>query len=161
MRSIFLIIRMLVYAALAFFMWRFVAIMALRFDANFHFTLPGWTALAGVPVISAGIVLTVVCFVEFALIGKGTFVHFDPPKEFVAAGVYRYSRNPMYVGVLLIFIGSALIYRSISLLSLACLLFALAHVVVVMVEEPALANKFGDSYIQYKRSVCRWFPRLK
>ena len=67
----------------------------------------------------------------------------------------------MYLGVLLIFIGYALLYHSISVLLLSLLLFVLAHIVVVFVEEPTLKNKFGDDYTNYKKSVERWLPKIK
>ena len=161
MRVTFPIIRTLAYAALVFFMWRFVGMQALRFDAKLSFALPGWTTAIGIPLLIAGVVLTTICLAKFALIGKGTFVHFDPPKEFIASGVYRFSRNPMYLGVLLIFIASGLIYHSVSLLILSLLLFSLAHLVVVFFEEPALRNKFGESYTAYEDAVGRWLPKVK
>ena len=124
MRVTFPIIRTLAYAVLVFFMWRFVGMQALRFDAKLSFTFPGWTTAIGIPLLIAGVVLTTISLAEFALIGKGTFVHFDPPKEFIASGVYKFSRNPMYLGVLLIFIASGLIYyQSVSLLILSLLFF--------------------------------------
>ena len=123
MRVTFPIIRTLAYAVLVFFMWRFVGMQALRFDAKLSFTLPGWTTAIGIPLLIAGVVLTTISLAEFALIGKGTFVHFDPPKEFIASGVYKFSRNPMYLGVLLIFIASGLVYHSVSLLILSLPLF--------------------------------------
>jgi protein-S-isoprenylcysteine O-methyltransferase Ste14 len=67
----------------------------------------------------------------------------------------------MYLGVLLIFIASGLIYHSVSLLILSLLLFSLAHLVVVFFEEPALRNKFGESYTAYEDAVGRWFPKVK
>ena len=109
--------------------------------------------------ISFGIVLTAICFFEFAIIGQGTFIHFDAPKKFVATGTYKYVRNPMYLGVLLIFIGYALLYHSISVMLLSLLLFVLAHIVIVFVEKPTLKNKFGDDYTNYKKSVGRWLPK--
>ena len=71
MRVTFPIIRTLAYAVLVFFMWRFVGMEALRFDAKLSFTLPGWTTAIGIPLLIAGVVLTTICLAEFALIGKG------------------------------------------------------------------------------------------
>jgi protein-S-isoprenylcysteine O-methyltransferase Ste14 len=94
-------------------------------------------------------------------VGEGTFIHFDAPKHFVAAGVYSIVRNPMYLGVLLIFLGYALCYHSIALLVLSLLLFLLAHLVVRFIEEPNLKKKFGEDYEKYKKSVGRWIPKIK
>jgi protein-S-isoprenylcysteine O-methyltransferase Ste14 len=161
MRSLFQVIRTLIYAALVYFMWRFVAMWAMTFDTNFKITLPKWTIALGIPILVIGIVLTAICFFEFAIIGQGTFIHFDAPKKFVATGTYKYVRNPMYLGVLLIFIGYGFLYHSISVLLLSLLLFVLAHIVVVFVEEPTLEKKFGDDYTNFKKSVGRWLPKIK
>jgi protein-S-isoprenylcysteine O-methyltransferase Ste14 len=67
----------------------------------------------------------------------------------------------MYLGVLLVFTGDALFYHSISVLLLSLLFFIMAHIIVVLVEEPALKNKFGDRYTTYKKSVGRWLPKIK
>src|ERR1700722_3202420 len=114
MRVLFPVLRTLVYAGLAWFMWRLVAIWAMSFDTNFKIVLPGWTIPIGGAIGVFGIMLTIICFFQFAIIGQGTFVHFDAPKKFVASGIYKYIRNPMYLGVLLIFTGYAFFYHSIS-----------------------------------------------
>ena len=160
MRILFTLIRTLIYATLVYFMWRFVAMRAITFDTNFKIALPKWTIALGIPILVTGIVLAAICFFEFVFIGQGTFIHFDAPKKFVASGTYKYIRNPMYLGVLLIFIGYALLYHSISVLLLSLLLFLLAHIVVIFIEEPTLKNKFGDDYINYKKSVGRWLPKF-
>jgi protein-S-isoprenylcysteine O-methyltransferase Ste14 len=142
-------------------MWRFFATWAMTFDKGLKITLPNWTIALGIPILIFGILLTAICFCEFAIIGQGTFIHFDAPKKFVATGSYKYVRNPMYLGVLLIFIGYSLINNSISVLLLSLILFLFAHVIVIFVEEPALENKFGDDYTKYKKSVGRWLPKIK
>jgi protein-S-isoprenylcysteine O-methyltransferase Ste14 len=142
-------------------MWRYVAMQTMTLDPKFNLALPGWVLFIGLPILIAGSLLTLICFFEFAIIGQGTFIHFDAPRKFVATGTYKYVRNPMYLGVLLIFVGYALIYHSLSVLILSLLLFLFAHLVVVFVEEPALKNKFGVDYINYKKRVGRWLPKIK
>jgi protein-S-isoprenylcysteine O-methyltransferase Ste14 len=142
-------------------MWRLVAEWAMTFDKDFNIVLPEWTIYCAVPVLGAGIVLTVICLFQFATDGQGTFVHFDAPAKFVASGAYKYSRNPMYLGVLLIFSGYALLYHSVAVLVLTLLLFLFAHIIVVVIEEPALQNKFGQDYINYKNTVGRWIAGVK
>jgi protein-S-isoprenylcysteine O-methyltransferase Ste14 len=161
MQNLFPLIRAVIYAIVVYFGWRYVAIQAQVFDRYFKVPLPQWMTAAGVLLLVIGFVLAAICFFEFVFIGKGTFVHFDAPRTFVASGTYKYIRNPMYSGVLLIFIGYALVLRSISVLILSLLLFLLAHLVVVFIEEPSLKNKFGEDYINYKKSVGRWLPRIK
>ena len=134
---------------------------AMTFDTKLKIALPKWTMAFGIPILIAGLVLAAICLFEFVFVGHGTFIHFDAPKKFVISGTYKYVRNPMYLGVLLMFIGYALLYHSLSVLLLSLLLFLFAHVVVVYLEEPGLENKFGDDYLKYKRSVGRWLPRIK
>jgi protein-S-isoprenylcysteine O-methyltransferase Ste14 len=159
MRNVFLVMRTLSYAVLAFLFWRFVAMQAMLYDKNIGFILPRWTELLCIPLLFIGIIFTAICFFEFITVGRGSFVHFDAPKNFVASGLYKYSRNPMYLGVLLIFFGYGFLSGSLSILTLTFLLFLLAHIIVVFVEEPGLENKFGVSYISYKKSIGRWLPK--
>jgi protein-S-isoprenylcysteine O-methyltransferase Ste14 len=58
-------------------------------------------------------------------------------------------------------IGAALLPCSISVLILSFLLFLLAHLVVVFIEEPGLKSKFGEDYTNYKKLVGRWVPKIK
>ena len=70
-------------------MWRLVAMQVMTFDTRFKMALPGWTKVLAIPILVFGIVLTAICFFEFAVIGQGTFIHFDAPKKFVATGTYK------------------------------------------------------------------------
>src|SRR5512139_1044493 len=83
-------------------------------------------------------------FWNFLHEGRGTPAPTDPPKELVAAGFYRYMRNPMYVGVLLMLSGYFLWYGYWSLLIYAVIVFVIIHLFVVLYEEPTLKRKFGD-----------------
>src|SRR5580658_6868841 len=150
MKVLFLLIRTLIYACLVFFLWSFVARATMKIDRHIAVMLPKWTMLIGIPVLLFGILITLICIYEFLFVGEGTFLHFDATKHFVAGGVYSIVRNPMYLGVLIIFIGYALCYHSIALLLLSLLLFLLAHLAVKFIEEPNLSNKFGEDYDAYK-----------
>jgi len=99
------------------------------------------------------------CAWDFTFTGKGTPAPFDPPKELVARGLYRFVRNPMYIGVLFVLLGGALLFESHRLFELAGLAFVIFYLVIVIYEEPILRRKFGDSYQQYCDSVSRWVPR--
>ncbi|MEX0612930.1 MAG: isoprenylcysteine carboxylmethyltransferase family protein [Pirellulales bacterium] len=96
---------------------------------------------------------------EFASEGQGTPAPIDPPKRFVATGMYRYVRNPMYVGVLSAVVGQALLYESWNVLIYAAILWGVVHAFVVFYEEPTLRRLFGDQYAAYCGSVPRWIPR--
>jgi protein-S-isoprenylcysteine O-methyltransferase Ste14 len=100
-------------------------------------------------------------FWNFIHEGRGTPAPIDPPKELVAAGFYRYVRNPMYVGILLILIGHFLWFGYWSLLVYTAFAFLITHLFVMFYEEPTLRNKFGASYEEYCQRVPRWMPKLK
>jgi protein-S-isoprenylcysteine O-methyltransferase Ste14 len=90
--------------------------------------------------------------------GQGTPAPFDAPKKFVAIGPYRYVRNPMYIGGLLLLGGFGCDQRSVSILLLAAALSGFVHVMVVSYEEPALKKEFGAAYEAYCRNTYRWVP---
>ncbi|MGA9397370.1 MAG: isoprenylcysteine carboxylmethyltransferase family protein [Anaerolineaceae bacterium] len=111
--------------------------------------------LAGVLIV-AGLVLVAWVIFAHAKYGKGTPAPFNPPKNFVAGGAYRHSRNPMYVGALTILTGESLFFRSPGLLVFAVLLFIMFAVYIHIEEEPRLVQRFGDSYKTYMKTVPRW-----
>ena len=99
------------------------------------------------------------CLWDFATFGRGTPAPIDAPKKLVVRGLYRYTRNPMYVGVLTVILGWALLYRSGALLIYAAVVASAFRTFVVLYEEPHLEAVFGDDYAQYKRRVGRWLWR--
>jgi len=111
-----------------------------------------------VPMLS-GVLMYIRCAWSFASAGKGTPAPIDPPKKLVVQGLYKYARNPMYTGVLVLLIGEAILFASLLLVFYAVLVFLCFHLFVVVYEEPALKAKFGDSYRRYCDSVPRWIPR--
>ena len=100
------------------------------------------------------------CAWDFTFAGSGTPAPLDPPRELVARGLYRYVRNPMYVGVVSILLGEALLFQSLRLFGYAALVFLCFYLFVVLYEEPALGRQFGQSYRKYCESVPRWLPRI-
>jgi protein-S-isoprenylcysteine O-methyltransferase Ste14 len=100
------------------------------------------------------------CGWDFAVVGRGTPAPIDPPKSVVVSGLYRFVRNPMYVGVELVTLGEALLFSSVRLLGYALLLGLGFHLFVVFYEEPTLTKKFGGPYQRYCQAVPRWIPRL-
>ena len=76
-------------------------------------------------------------------------------------GLYRFMRNPMYVGVLSILFGEVLLFQSALLFAYTALVLLAFHLFVAFYEEPTLGRKFGESYVRYRSSVPRWLPRLK
>ena len=110
----------------------------------------------GVAVFVAGALVLLWCVRDFYVAGKGTLAPWDPPRRLVSVGLYRFSRNPMYVGVLLILIGWTLAFRSRALLIYTVVVAILFHARVVMNEEPWLARTFPDEWPRFKSQVPRW-----
>lgn len=96
----------------------------------------------------------------FAARGRGTLAPWDPPVHLVVRGPYRFVRNPMISGVLLVVIAEALFLRS-SVHAEWAGIFLLANVLYIpALEEPQLERRFGDAYRTYKRNVPRLLPRF-
>lgn len=112
----------------------------------------GWLLL------TCGIGVTLRCVREFYVIGKGTLAPWDPPKRLVVIGLYRLTRNPMYVGVLSVVAGWALLTGSPILGIYAALLALAFHLRVVHYEEPILASSFPNEWALYRKTVNRWIP---
>lgn len=111
---------------------------------------------AGLALLLAGAVILLVCTVEFHRVGKGTLAPWSPPEELVTSGPYRYSRNPMYVGVLLILAGWAVTAWSLPMLVYMLVAAAAFHVRIVRAEEPWLAAEFGSAWREYSSTTRRW-----
>lgn len=111
----------------------------------------------GVVVLVLGACGLLWCVRDFYVAGKGTLAPWAPPKLLVTIGLYRYSRNPMYVSVIFILCGWAAAFSSpvLFIYTLAC---AIAfHLRVVFGEEPWLARSYGSEWEQYASHVPRWF----
>jgi protein-S-isoprenylcysteine O-methyltransferase Ste14 len=117
--------------------------------------------IAGALAAAAGAVLYFVCLADFVRHGRGTPAPTDPPRQLVVRGPYRFTRNPMYVAVLLIVVGEALVFGVAGLALYAALLAAAFHLFVVGYEEPTLSRLFGAEYDAYRRSVPRWLGRRR
>ncbi len=139
-----------------------VLVPYLLLSANGHavrLELGGPWTLGLVPIL-LGVAIYLWCAWDFTFAGRGTPAPIDAPRELVVRGLYRFVRNPMYVGVLLVLVGEAALFRSASLLVYAALLFVAFHLFVVLYEEPTLQQQFGESYARYRNSVPRWIPRI-
>ncbi|HEX9020448.1 MAG TPA: methyltransferase [Nitrospirota bacterium] len=117
--------------------------------------VPQYLALA--PAATGGAIF-LRCLWDFASRGSGTPSFFDPPRALVVHGLYRYVRNPLYLGYLLVLLGEAAFFESWALLRYAAGFFATAHLIVVFYEEPHLSRRFGESYNRYRKGVRRWVP---
>jgi protein-S-isoprenylcysteine O-methyltransferase Ste14 len=116
--------------------------------------------VAGMFLGAVGAAVALWCIFTFATIGRGTPAPFDPPRQLVIRGPYRFVRNPMYIGAGFALASAALFYESLPLLGYAGLFFLATHVFVVLYEEPTLRRAFGEEYEAYCRQVRRWWPRV-
>jgi protein-S-isoprenylcysteine O-methyltransferase Ste14 len=119
---------------------------------------PVWMVVGLFP-LALGVALYLWCAGAFTFIGKGTPAPIDAPTALVVQGPYRWVRNPMYVAVLSVILGQALVFRSPLLVGYALLFWVVVHAFVVVVEEPSLREQFGGRYDEYLRRVPRWIPR--
>src|SRR4051794_23515831 len=104
--------------------------------------------------------MVVACFVRFVREGRGTPAPTAPTEDLVVGGLYRYLRNPMYVGVGLAIAGQCVAFRSLSLVGWLALFTVAVTVFVVASEQPALGARYGASSAAYRRSVPAVVPRL-
>jgi protein-S-isoprenylcysteine O-methyltransferase Ste14 len=152
-------VRTAIYVTGFVLLWGWLALSVRRYDTASHIVIPAWVTPLGLALTAVGAAVGLSCVFLFATQGRGTPAPFDPPREFVATGPYRFVRNPMYIGGLLVLGGFGLMLRSPCVLLLAVASAVLVHLFVVLVEEPGLEWRFGDRYHKYKRSVHRWVPR--
>lgn len=159
MTRIFAALRGLVYGSGFVVVWWWVVASVRPLDARIALSLPEWVRLPGLVLVVCGAALDLWCLGAFALVGRGTPAPFDAPRDIVAVGPYRVVRNPMYLGAVALLVGVGLTLRSPSAVAVAFFFLALAHLFVVLYEEPTLERQFGESFRRYKRSVNRWLPR--
>jgi protein-S-isoprenylcysteine O-methyltransferase Ste14 len=130
------------------------------------FALPIWIGISAhhpmrplpvaVSVVALGTLLLLACVREFYLAGLGTLAPWSPPRYLVTSGPYRWSRNPMYIGVVTILIGWWVLWDSRTLLVYALVTACVFYVRVLRVEEPWAAGHFGAEWETYRDKVPRW-----
>jgi protein-S-isoprenylcysteine O-methyltransferase Ste14 len=115
----------------------------------------------GGALIIVGFALFCWCVNLFARVGQGTLAPWDPARNLVLVGPYRFVRNPMISGVALMLAGQALLWGSWAMAIWDGLFVLINHVYFVLSEEQGLKRRFGESYCVYKANVPRWLPRRK
>lgn len=161
MKTLFLTLRAMVFASCFLSAWAWVALRARAFDPSISNPLPAWTLPLGLGLSVPAWILVLTCIGLFILRGQGTPAVFDPPREFVAVGPYRYVRNPMYIGGITLLVSLGLYARSYAILLLAAASFVVLYLFVVAVEEPQLRQRFGKTYDDYLHTVPRWLPGMR
>ena len=130
--------------------------------------LTGWDAdgqpaalrALGVGLLIAGGALVLETTARFALHGRGTPAPWAPPERFVERGSYRFLRSPMYLGVLLLILGQALLLGREILYAWALAAWLMFSAFLALYEEPQLRERFGAEYDDYTQRVRRWIPGL-
>jgi protein-S-isoprenylcysteine O-methyltransferase Ste14 len=115
----------------------------------------------GVLVVAAGIAVLVLCFVRFVMEGLGTPAPAAPTERLVVGGAYRFVRNPMYVAIIAIILGQALLFLSLNVLCYAVLAWAAMAAFAHWYEEPTLARTYGAQFDSYRAAVPGWLPRIR
>jgi protein-S-isoprenylcysteine O-methyltransferase Ste14 len=119
---------------------------------------PG-TRVLGAFLVVLGLASLIECFGRFAIVGRGTPAPIAPTRDLVVSGQYRYVRNPMYLAVVAVILGQALLMGHVGTAIYGAGIAALFHVWVRVYEEPTLRRQFGRSYQEYQAAVGRWWPR--
>ena len=115
----------------------------------------------GVVLLAVGLLLFGASLRRFATEGQGTLAPWDPPRQLVVRGPYRYVRNPMISGVVLVLFGEAAVLRSLPHLDWALVFLGINALYIPLLEEPLLALRFGEAYREYCRHVPRLVPRWR
>src|SRR5215207_10214893 len=118
------------------------------------------TRVVGVILILAGVPGLADSFARFALQGLGTPAPIAPTQNLVVTGLYRYVRNPIYVAVVAVILGQAVLFGDWRLMTYGALMWLAFHAFVLAYEEPVLAESFGAQYEDFRANVPRWIPRL-
>lgn len=121
----------------------------------------GLLQFVAVLLLTLGAAIYLRCLWEFAARGRGIPAPIDHPKRLVVTGLYRYVRNPMYLGVFTVLAGEVALFQSRSVMIFSVGWFVFVHLNVIFYEERTLQHKFGDSYVRYLGAVHRWIPGKK
>ena len=130
-------------------------------DGRNEFDVGPAMLIGGAALITAGLAGLVESFVRFASEGRATPAPLTPACKLVVGGLYRHVRNPMYVSVLAVIAGEALMFGQAELMLYAAFAWLGFHLFVTLYEEPAMRRRFPDDYAAYSGAVGRWLPRLK
>lgn len=143
---------------IALTLWVFIPVIFIQLSRIF--VLPkydfGALRLFGGLLVIIGIGAALISILEFKHIGEGTPVPVRPPKKLVVVGLYRYTRNPIYLAMLTIFFGWFMLLGHLSLFVLFIVGAVIVHLYVIFIEEPILVKRFGKKYVNYTKTVPRW-----
>lgn len=126
-----------------------------------HFAFSWWSLVPSVFLLVIGYLLWLPTLIAFART-RGTPVPFNPPPKLITTGLYVHVRNPMLLGLFLVLLGLGILFGSISLIFIFTPIFILINVLYVKaIEEKEMELKFGEEYLEYKKRVPMFIPRLR
>jgi protein-S-isoprenylcysteine O-methyltransferase Ste14 len=120
-----------------------------------------WQQLIAAALIVAGLAPLFASIWRFIFEGRGTLMPAVPTERLVVSGLYRYVRNPMYVGVVTSLWGETILFATSDTMKYTLTVWLLIELFIVFYEEPTLARRHPEDYPRYKQHVPRWLPRLK
>jgi protein-S-isoprenylcysteine O-methyltransferase Ste14 len=121
---------------------------------------PLWQTLVAAALIFAGLTPLLDSIRRFIYVGRGTLAPGVPTERLVVSGLYRFVRNPMYIGVLVAMGGEAVLFQAQSMVLYAAVVWMGFHLFISFYEEPTLVRRYGAEYLRYAAYVPRWWPRL-
>jgi protein-S-isoprenylcysteine O-methyltransferase Ste14 len=127
----------------------------------FHFGSTLWSTGLAWFVLTVGWLIMFWPVIAF-FSSRGTPVPFNPPPKLITTGLYAYIRNPMLLGMFIFMLGLGLLFGSLSLIFIFTPLFIVINVLYIKaIEEKEMEKKFGPAYLEYKKRVPMFFPRLR
>lgn len=121
---------------------------------------PLWQTISAGALIFIGLIPLFDSIWRFVHAGRGTLMPTVPTERLVVSGLYRYARNPMYVGVLTALAGETVLFWNRGLVIEGAICWLAIELFVRFYEEPTLARQFPKDFARYKHHVHRWLPRL-
>ena len=135
--------------------------LALLVMAALHFFLPvlhvlpwPWN-LTGLLPLAVGMVVFLLAAIEFRR-AHTTIMPFKPSSALITSGMYRVTRNPIYLGMTFWLIGAAMLFGTLTPLFVWPGFVLVVDLLFVRAEERMLAERFGDSFSAYRQCVRRW-----
>lgn len=135
--------------------------VVILYFTNFTYQFPNILQfICGLIVLLGGMVLSGWSMGLFYKIGKGTLAPWAAPKHLVVQGPYKFVRNPMIIGVILILLAEALLLNTRYIFYWAVVFFILNNIYFHYFEEKQLKKTFGKEYLDYKKQVPMWLPKF-
>jgi len=123
-------------------------------------SFPPWTIIIAAIFLAPGIIFYALTIANFQH-ARGTPVPVNPPRMLIVSGLYAYSRNPMLTALYLIFLGAGIAMGSLSFTVFYTPVFILINTIYIKkIEEREMELKFGQAYLDYKKRVPMYLPRI-